>query len=342
MKVVRLVALSAALIGAAGWWSAAPRSASVAQVAFARNCAILVVDMDGSGLRRLTRPHGGCDGTPSWSPDGGRLAFVRRYSDPTGQDREFPGEVYVMRSDGTRVVRIAKGLLDVGSPRWSPNGRLVVVDERRYGAVLAKADGSGQRALARNLIYSAAPAWSPDGTRIAVARSRIYPRKGGIYTVATGGGPLVPVTRVRAGELTGPAWSEDGKRLAYTRLVCETGGFCGAEIRVVDVRDRRDTRLVRVGGAANPRSSWSPDGRTILVSGGRPGIWIVRADGRGERALSAFGEEAAWSPDGRSVIFERPDYDYGGSRTAIYVMDADGRRRHRLVLGTSPSWRPGG
>ena len=48
------------------------------RIAFARlGVGILVVNVDGTGLRRLTT--NGRDSFPTWSPDGGHIAFVRPY-----------------------------------------------------------------------------------------------------------------------------------------------------------------------------------------------------------------------------------------------------------------------
>ena len=49
---------------------------------------VYVVNADGSGQRRLTR-NPARDGSPAWSPDGRKIAFVSR------------GEVYVMNGDGS-------------------------------------------------------------------------------------------------------------------------------------------------------------------------------------------------------------------------------------------------
>jgi Tol biopolymer transport system component len=55
------------------------------------NWEVYIVNVDGSGLRRLTSDPGN-DGLPTWSPDGRTLAFV---SDRSGQ-----WEVWTTRPDG--------------------------------------------------------------------------------------------------------------------------------------------------------------------------------------------------------------------------------------------------
>jgi TolB protein len=56
------------------------------------NGEIYVMNADGSGKRNLTR-NPGLDGSPSWSPDGRRIAFV--------SDREGRLEAHVMNADGS-------------------------------------------------------------------------------------------------------------------------------------------------------------------------------------------------------------------------------------------------
>jgi TolB protein len=87
---------------------------------------------------------------------------------------------------------------------------------------------------------------------------------------------------------------------------------------------------------------WSPSGAHILVAGGRPGIWIMRADGTHLKALTRDFADASptWSSDGRKIAFVRLDQDYGGARDAIYVMNADGGGLKQVARGTLPSWQP--
>ena len=72
---------------------------------------IFVVNADGSDLTNISS-HPARDRSPSWSPDGQWIAFT---SDRAGPN----GAVYVMRPDGTDVIRITdpeQG--SYGSPHW--------------------------------------------------------------------------------------------------------------------------------------------------------------------------------------------------------------------------------
>lgn len=96
-----------------GYSSIAPAfSPNGKRIAFARiGVGILTMNVDGTGLRRLTT--NGRDSYPAWSPDGSHIAFVRPY--------KAAWTVYVMSSPGAGERRLPKAPPS-GRPSWTAGG----------------------------------------------------------------------------------------------------------------------------------------------------------------------------------------------------------------------------
>jgi Tol biopolymer transport system component len=107
--------------------------------------------------------------------------------------------------------------------------------------------------------------------------------------------------------------------------------------------------LAAVAAAAFVATTGAADlGNKVLFVSNRDGnaqIYVMEADGSGERALTVGTEEntePAWSHDGKRIVFT----SYRGGDAGIYVMDAGGNAQKRLssvqYSDNSPSWTPDG
>jgi Tol biopolymer transport system component len=77
--------------------------------------------------------------------------------------------------------------------------------------------------------------------------------------------------------------------------------------------------------------------RALIVFSRGGDVWLMRADGSGQRRLtrgSAEELEPAFSPDGRSILFSS---DRTGNKD-VYVMRVDGSRVRNLTRQWAEDW----
>ena len=95
-------------------------------------------------------------------------------------DRSGYQQIYVMKSDGSKVRRISFGNGLYGTPVWSPRGDLIAFTKLHKGKFyigVMRTDGSGERLLTENF-YQEAPSWSPNGRVLIFYRETKTDEKG--------------------------------------------------------------------------------------------------------------------------------------------------------------------
>lgn len=94
----------------------------------------------------------------------------------------------------------------------------------------------------------------------------------------------------------------------------------------------RELRPVGADGwALQGHAAWSPDGRQLVMFGGKrisPQIFVTDVQGRNPRAITSRGGQnldPSWSPDGRTIVFTACPSSICFERDyEIYTIDADG------------------
>jgi Tol biopolymer transport system component len=172
--------------------------------------------VDTSDAASQSRPHTRLiastfqDDSPSYSPDGRRLAFV---SDRTGSL-----EIWRCDSEGGNAMPLTNfGGPHTGTPRWSPDGQWIVFDSNIEGSqeiFVISADGGKPRRLTFDPALDMNPSWSRDGRWIYFCSNRSGDFQ--TWTTPVEGGQAVQVTLQGGSE--GFA-SVDGKFIYYGKTI---------------------------------------------------------------------------------------------------------------------------
>jgi TolB protein len=229
--------------------------------------------------------------SPSWSPDGSRLAYV------SFEAKKPVVYVHTLATGERRAVANFKG--SNSAPAWSPDGRTLAVALTLDGLsqiyLINAADGSGSRRLTQSSAIDTEPVFAPDGRTLYFTSDR-----GGapqIYRMPASGGDAARVT-FGSNYNTSARISPDGRYLAF--LTRRDGRFF---VGLKDLNGGNESVLTEGGQEEAP--SFAPNGQWVMYStrsGGRETLMATSVDGRiRQRLTSSLGDirEPAWGPFGK-------------------------------------------
>ena len=151
----------------------------------------------------------GTNFSPSFSPDGKKLAFCSTFD-------EGNAEIYVTDGEGKNMRRMTFNNSSDVAPSWSPTSREVAFTSDRGGTpqiYIMDAEGSNVRRISFGGNYHDGPSWSPSGNLIAyVARvDQIFD----IYVQDLRTKQIIKLTESNARNES-PCWSSDGRHLIFS------------------------------------------------------------------------------------------------------------------------------
>jgi TolB protein len=227
-------------------------------------------------------------GSPKWSPDGGKLAYV------TFESRKSNVVVQDLLTGQRKVVANFRG--DNYAPSWSPDGSQLAVALSRDAVsqiYVIPAEGGEPRRITQSSAIDSGAAFAPDGKTIIFFSDR----SGGpqLYSVPVAGGDVKRLT-FEGSYNTSPRLSPDGKLVAFVSR--DNAG----RLRIATLELASGIINVLTDGPRDDSPSFSPNGRTILFESkvaGRGSLGSVSVDGRVKQRLTSQNgdvREPAWGP----------------------------------------------
>ena len=250
---------------------------------------LVISDADGQNIRNAMKS-GEPIISPSWSPDGKKVAYV------SFEDRK--PVIYVHELATGRRIALSNQKGNNSAPAWSPDGRKLAISLSKDGNTQIysiNVDGTGLQRLTRGNTIDTEPQYSADGRYIYFTSDR-----GGnpqIYRMSAEGEQAEGVRRVtyKQGFVTSPRTSPDGKYLAY---IANIGGAYRLYILNLATGDAQ----ALTDGTSDESPSFAANGRYVLYStkvNGKRVLAAVSVDGNSKQVLSIPGSDIrqpSWGP----------------------------------------------
>lgn len=260
----------------------------------------------------------GANRGPSWSPGADSMAY---FMAPGGHGR-LPTSLIVrdLKTGQERTLRTdLRPNLNI-RPRWSPDGRWLLVNSRNERGRSSLHQVNAQTGAMTPLVRDESlwGVWTADGKALIYARDA-SPGIIRIRDLVTGEDKELfrPAEPMRVSNL---ALSPDGRRLAFG--MSQVSQIMGQVIMVLPLHDRKPRELMRttiLQGGQFSGLDWAPDGRHLFFARSRK-MWRIPADGGEPQAIAGLSPNGSDGfsvhPDGRRIAFVA-----GEQKDEVWVME---------------------
>ena len=307
---------------------------------------IYVMDGNGEHLRKLTKSHD--SRTPSWSPDGRQILFLRETAPTTGTSKRpevvtartsVPVDVWRMDAKGKGPTRIARSGPDVLDVLWMPDGEHVAIRVSNWRNLPLAVDQPGHLATDSGQLVTPDQFAKEYKAAVATDPALQRPLLTEFFPPADNFLPVIHATWLKPSEPPDYSWESVRK----APLVQDRD----ATLRVLDLE----------GHAAPPDflpfdTAWSPSGDKIsystFTSDHDAALHVTGFPKQENTDPLAIQEgldphEPVWSQDGSRIAF----IGLWKDGSYLFVVDADGNHGTQIshysdMYCLHPSWSPDG
>ncbi len=291
-----------------------------------------VIDVKGERLRQLTEGTWR-DSSPTWSPDGRRIAFL--------SDRSGSTQVHVMWADTRETLQLTRVERAPGGLDWSPDGKSLLFtsslpDDTPVLPVKLPPTPRGAQ-LAKGAVIVDRLSWGSDGVGpTTTSFTHVF-----VVDALVGGTPR----QISSGNYNhgAPRWSADGKTVYVSGIRKPDAEHLrgDSEIYAIDV-DTLDVKTLtdRVGPDGNP--TVSPDGRWIAYTGyddknetsTLSSLYLMDATGGNKRLwagnMPSSPGNAEWAADGTGIYYSMEER---GEANTYFLALATGGSPKKVTTG---------